>query len=300
MCFNFGASVSAFVAATLTIVVTFIALLYQEPRDSEFQMVDLVVALLFIGFMFSVACMQIVDAVAHRSHNQGKSHDNWSYAGVAGYCLTGLQPSMIAFIAAYLFGSESDSTIWAGLSIGVGTIAALHVVLCISWDAPVDRWLKVTIEHIDTNSWFGKICAVTYNFFNPSANYDNDSKIYGSSARYWVYIITLPVSIVLLDYAVLDRANSESLSDGERRYAVHSAIAVWSFFVISMAGVFVAMGLEQVVGHFGSVWCLVSNSGTLVACAALLWAVDVTAAVWTVAGSLVVWALVFLGFTVVM
>ena len=296
MCFSFGASVSAFVAAALAISVTLGVVVHKRYNDSAFEFYDFVSALLLLAFAFAVACMQLVDAAAHANHANHANHERYEplvkewKVGVAGYLFTGLQPACVAAIAAYLLQQAVGLMI---ICIGMAVLSAVHVVVCIALDDPLDSWLRVTVDPITTYAWLGKVCAVTYNFYVPRPEYKHTRVLYGSDARYWVYVLVLSAGIGLVGYAALERLGTDVGSDAAYAYAQRSGIAWLCFFGVAVAGVFVALAIEQKRGHFGSVWCLVSNSATVVACAVLQTAVGDEVAAWSTVGVVVAWVAVF-------
>jgi len=280
MCFSLGASLSAFLAALTATGWTFGVVLDRLANDGGFERADAQVSVLLLSFCLLVALVQLVDAIAHINNRAGHCVVPKEVVAVAGYVLIFCQPLALAVIAAMVAPMG-----WS-IPAALAALVALHVVLCLSLDAPLSAWLYVDVVHI-TDEPVG-ICAVVYGFFTPSKGYANNDAFYGSTARYYAYFATLASSALLLALSLIARLN-----DSDNDYARRNLVAWLAFVGVSFVGLLVAGGLAQVPGHGGSVWCLVSNGATIVACAILQSVLGLDVAALFAAGVVVLWASVF-------
>ena len=274
MCWSLAASVSALAAALVASVWTIVYLrAVEEQPDSSLTRADAESAAAICAFSILVGLVQLVDAYAHANARAGQAVVSEDLVGALGFVLVFLQPAALAALTCVDLGGPAGGGFGAIVLFVVACVVVIHHFVCLALDAPLSRWLRVTVIEVGApstpakKSARGAICASVFRFFTPVAESSNDATLYGSTARLVVYFSALTVSALVTAWVAIGRIEDagSSLNAESADWTRRVGVAWLAYLGVTALGLVVALALGSfsTEGHVGSIWCLFANTATV-------------------------------------
>lgn len=283
MCWSLEASVASLVAGLWAplFLIWFLA-----TADLPSEAVRLCIAI--VALLVLPAFVQLGDTLAHLN-DRGLTDISVEPIAILVYASIALQPAVLAW---GVVGSLDIAALQVVL-VALGVLVVLHLIGCLAFDAPLERWLVIDVVHRQGS----EMAAIVHGFY---AYGGGDAPLFGCDARVYVYFGSLLAAVVATCVAAVRLDDVAEVGSGAvanagfvrtaRIFVILLAVALWLLLMISVV---VVNWFTRVRGHVSSVWCQVSLVGLLVLGVYLTAGVDGAFAAAFVLSSLGAWFVVF-------